>query len=140
MKIIVKQLQHYGENIAPQTVSDAVLVKKSEQIITLTDALNYKIEDVTAPAGSGLKTVKSNQSVFISHSNSVTPNMQPQNAKVQYDTNGHIIESVPIGKKTIIVNGKSYLELDSPNDESINLGDDFTVGSDKDIKLTWKNT
>ena len=141
MKIIVAQLHQTGSHavIAPQTTEEAVLVQEDKKVITLKDALNKKIEHIITPVGSGLKALQQDKNVIITHTNTITPNPNLQCLKLQYDTNGHIIKSSPIGNIKVTVNSEQYLTTDSSEDQEVKFGDDFAVDIDKNIKLTWKN-
>jgi hypothetical protein len=60
MKLTIKQILHKGEEIAPLTVAEAVLVNDTTEnkVLTLAQALKKKIEDVETNEDPSLTTVK----------------------------------------------------------------------------------
>lgn len=137
MKVAIKQLQQNNQILFPQTSAEAVLVKKGKTVITLDQALDFKIEKVNTPENSGLIAEKSGQEVTIQHSNPlIEPNKTTEPLLVQYDQRGHIIDTAPVGKFRIFVNGNKTLEADGSQDTSMNFGDDFTIDN-SNIQLKW---
>lgn len=140
MIITLKQLKKSGEVFAPQTVAEAVLVKDGENIITLNNLLEKKLENIVTPVSSGLQAYPQGKSVVITHSNTITANESPAPVQIQYDNHGHIISTTPIGKTTVIVNnGNTYTVLDGTEDKEIRFGDDFDTDENNNIKLKWNN-
>lgn len=139
MELIVTQLyrKNSGTVIVPQTTSEAVLVKHSNVITTLDKVLDTKIENIITPVNSDLKAYKQGQNIILAHSNNIEPNNIPQNVKIQYDSHGHISNTIPIGKITITVNDVEYLTNDSPQDQDIKFGENFDIDTDEKIQLKW---
>lgn len=137
MKVAIKQLQQNNQILFPQTSAEAVLVKKGKTVITLDQALDFKIEKVNTPENSGLVAEKSGQEVTIQHSNPlIESNKTTEPLLVQYDQRGHIIGTAPVGKFRIFVNGNKALETDGSQDASMSFGDDFTIDN-SNIQLKW---
>lgn len=135
----IKQLSQNSKIIFPQTVSEAVLVKKGAAVITLDRALSFKLESVEAPAGSGLNTYQQGTTVLVTHANpSITPNDQPEPLLVQHDDKGHIIASKPAKSFIVTVNGQQFVESNGAEEKILPLGDDFTVDNNN-IALKWNN-
>jgi hypothetical protein len=71
MNLTIKQLTQNGTIFVPQTVSEAVLVKNGEQVITLDKALARKLENIETPEDSGLTIQRQESSVIITHTNKI---------------------------------------------------------------------
>ncbi len=124
-----------GEQVFPQTVAESVLVNGT-QVLTLDKVLNRKIEQVVTNQDSGLTSEKSGTTVTISHTNKITPNDTPEARLIQYDQNGHIVNTQPFKSQTVIVNGDTFATYDGSKDSVLNLGDDFKI-EDNSISLAW---
>lgn len=107
----IEQLKHNTTLIFPRTSQEAVLVNYKNKVQTLGDYINRTI---------------------------ITPNKSPQNLKVQYNKQGEIINTEPIEKLNIFVNGEQYVKYDGNIEANLNLGDDF-INENNNIKLTWGN-
>ena len=51
---------------------------------------------------------------------------------------GEIINTEPIEKLNIFVNGEQYVKYDGNTEANLNFGDDF-INENNNIKLTWGN-
>lgn len=139
MKMNIKQLQQYGEVFVPQTSAEAVVVNTGTDITTLDKVLQTKVDTVITPAGSGLTSLKSNNQLVIIHSNSITPNDTATSVKIQYDSRGHIVQTEPTAKLTIVVNNKEYSNYNGDEKRAVLFGDDFKIDDDLNITLRWNN-
>lgn len=137
MIITLKQLSQDNKIIAPQTVAEAVLVKKNNNVITLNEALSNKQDTIITPAGSGLTQYPQTNSVILTHSNNVTAADSLKPRIFKYDNHGHITESAEAGKIIVKLNNETILESGTTVDQSLNFGDDFKKEDDI-IKLNWK--
>ena len=140
MILTIKSLNQNNEQFAPQTVAEAVLVKRKGKVIKLDEYLQYKQDQLSAPAGSGL-TLYSNEdsdTTLITHSNSIDPTDSLQVRLFKYDNRGHIIESAVQGKLSIKVQGETIMQSGNTVDQIINFGDDFNVDNNN-INLNWNN-
>lgn len=138
MKINIKQLKQNNQIIAPQTTAEAVLVKHGSTVSTLDNVLKKKIEQVIAPAGSGLSYIATKETVIIKHSNEVDPIEEARPLLIKYNSTGHITGSTPMGKLTVTVNDVKHVEIDGTSDQTISMGDDFRVDNNI-INLNWNN-
>lgn len=111
MELTIKQLKQHGQIFVPQTTAEAVLVKDGEEVITLDNMLEKKIEQIITPAGSGLQAFKQEKNIILTHSNSITANESPSSVKVKYDNRGHIVEVAPTSNVTVIVDQEGYLSI-----------------------------
>ena len=140
MEINIKQLQENSQILFPQTVSEAVLTKDSnDNVTTLDKVLDKKIENIITPLNSGLQAIPQGTNVVLMHSNKIVANdiLAPYNIK--YDSNGHIIEASPMGKLVVTVNNNGYIEYNGSQDRAILLGDDFDIDKNNNIILKWNN-
>lgn len=126
-----------NDQVFPQTVAEAVLVN-GDQVTTLDKVLPKKIEQVITPSNSGLTASKQGTSVVVTHTNKITPNEAPKSYLIQYDQNGHIINTEPIKKQITTVNNAVYSQYDGNTDSNINFGDDFTINNNN-ISLKWED-
>ena len=126
-----------NDQVFPQTVAEAVLVN-GDQITTLDKVLPKKIEQIITPDNSGLTASKQGTSVVVTHTNKITPNEVPKSYLIQYDQNGHIVNTEPIKKQITTVNNAVYSQYDGNTDSNINFGDDFTINNNN-ISLRWEN-
>lgn len=139
MNLTIKQLTQNGTIFVPQTVSEAVLVKNGEQVITLDKALARKLENIETPEDSGLTAQRQESNVIITHTNKIAASGPVSPMQIQYDNNGHIVQSQPLGKSTITIKGNTYAVIDGTKDVDIQLGDDFDIDDSNNIKLQWNN-
>lgn len=139
MELTIKQLQQHGETFVPQTTAEAVLVKDGEEIITLDNMLERKLERIITPANSGLDSYQQGTSIILTHSNSIKANEAPAPVKVQYDSRGHIVAIAPISKNKLVVNNELYNEYDGSEEQVTLMGDDFGIDENKNIILKWNN-
>ena len=126
-----------NDQVFPQTVAEAVLVN-GDQVTTLDKVLPKKIEQIITPNNSGLTTSKQGTSVVVTHTNKIMPNEAPKSYLIQYDQNGHIINTEPIKKQITTVNNAVYSQYDGNVDSNINFGDDFTINNNN-ISLRWED-
>lgn len=138
MELKIKQVQQNGETFAPQTVSEAVLVKDNNQILTLDKVLNKKIETISTPTGSGLSSFSQGKSVIITHSNIITSNTEPESLNIQYDSHGHIINTTPTQPLILTVDNTQYVNYTGNSEQRVNLGDDFKLDEQNKVALKWK--
>ena len=138
MELKIKQVQQNGETFAPQTVSEAVLVKDNSQILTLDKVLDKKIETISTPTGSGLSSFTQGKSVIITHSNIITSNTEPESLNIQYDSHGHIVNTIPTQPLVLTVDNTQYINYTGNSEQRINLGDDFKVDETNKVALKWK--
>lgn len=127
-----------NDQVFPQTVAEAVLIN-GDQVTTLDKVLPKKIENIITPNNSGLTVSKQGTSITIAHTNKITPNEIPKSYLIQYDQNGHIVNTEPIKKQITTVNNIVYSQYDGNTDSNINFGDDFTINNNN-ISLKWENT
>lgn len=137
MELTIKQLKQHGQIFVPQTTAEAVLVKDGEEVITLDNMLEKKIEQVITPAGSGLSAYKQGKNIILTHSNSITANESLSSVKVKYDSRGHIVEAIPTSVITVIVDQEGYLQYNGSEDRNLLLGNDFEIDEDNKIILKW---
>lgn len=126
-----------NDQIFPQTVAEAVLVN-GDQVTTLDKVLLKKIEQIITPDNSGLTASKQGTSVVVTHTNKIMPNEAPKSYLIQYDQNGHIVNTEPIKKQITTVNNIVYSQYDGNVDSNINFGDDFTINNNN-ISLKWED-
>ena len=138
MNYEIKRLKRGTSIFMPQTVAEAVLIKEGSDVTTLDKAINKKVEIITADqVKSGISAKRVGSSVDISHINQITPNNIMQPLQIQYDHNGHIIKTMPLGKVTLNI-GKDSIVMDGTSDQELNLGDDFHK-IDKNILIRWNS-
>lgn len=126
-----------NDQVFPQTVAEAVLVN-GDQVTTLDKVLPKKIEQIITPDNSGLTTSKQGTSVVVTHTNKIMPNEVLKSYLIQYDQNGHIVNTEPIKKQITTVNNTVYSQYDGNTDSNINFGDDFTINNNN-ISLKWED-
>ena len=126
-----------NDQVFPQTVAEAVLVN-GDQVTTLDKVLPKKIEQIITPDNSGLTASKQGTSVVVTHTNKIMPNEAPKSYLIQYDQNGHIVNTEPIKKQITTVNNIVYSQYDGNVDSNINFGDDFTINNNN-ISLKWED-
>lgn len=126
-----------NDQVFPQTVAEAVLVN-GDQVTTLDKVLPKKIENIITPDNSGLTVSKQGTSITITHTNKIIPNEVPKSYLIQYDQNGHVVNTEPIKKQITTVNNAVYSQYDGNTDSNINFGDDFTINNNN-ISLRWED-
>lgn len=126
-----------NDQVFPQTVAEAVLIN-GDQVTTLDKVLPKKIENIITPNNSGLTVSKQGTSITIAHTNKITPNEISKSYLIQYDQNGHIVNTEPIKKQITTVNNIVYSQYDGNADSNINFGDDFTINNNS-ISLKWED-
>ena len=126
-----------GNQIAPQTVDKAVLVKVSDTITTLDKVLLTKVDSVEN-IDNTLDIKQEGTKVTINHLTKITPNDKPENLLTQINSSGHIIKLERVKPQNIIVNGTKYDSYDGNTESNIEFGDDFQI-TNKQINLHWGN-
>jgi hypothetical protein len=92
----------------------------------LDEVLNYKIEEVVTPVGSGLSSYRLDNGVVIAHSNSIDPSVDELKPKlIKYDNRGHVIESSDFGQLKVTVNGNQHVQYDGSTSAFVRFGEDF---------------
>lgn len=126
-----------GNQIAPQTVDKAVLVRVFNTTTTLDKVLLTKVDSVEN-TDSTLKIIQEGTKVTINHLTNVTPNDKPENLLTQINSSGHIVKLEKVKPQNIIVNGAKYNSYDGNTQSDIEFGDDFQI-INKQINLRWGN-
>lgn len=139
MEFIIKQLVQNTEVIAPQTIAEAVLVTDTDKVKTLPEILDNKIEKIITTSDSGLQAIPSGKNIILLHSNNIKPNHELKIQRIIYDNHGHIQESIPVGKITVIVNNNKYIDTYNSEDQECKFGDDFKINDNSEIILKWNN-
>ena len=126
-----------GNQIAPQTLDKAVLVKVFDTVTTLDKVLLTKVDSVKNTDNS-LDIIQEGTKVTINHLTNVTPNDKPENLLTQINSSGHIVNLERVKPQNIIVNGTNYNSYDGNTESNIEFGDDFQI-INKQINLCWGN-
>lgn len=126
-----------GDQVAPQTVDKAVLVKVFDTITTLDKVLLTKVDSVKNTDNT-LDIIQEGTKVTINHLTKITPNDKPENLLTQINSSGHIIKLERVKPQNIIVNGTKYNSYDGNTESNIEFGDDFQI-TNKQINLHWGN-
>ena len=126
-----------GNQIAPQTVDKAVLVKVFNTVTTLDKVLLTKVDSVKNTDNT-LDIIQEGTKVTINHLTNVTPNDKPENLLTQINSSGHIVKLERVKPQNIIVNGANYNSYDGNTESNIEFGDDFQI-INKQINLRWGN-
>lgn len=126
-----------GDQIAPQTVDKAVLVKVFNTVTTLDKVLLTKVDSVEN-IDNTLDIKQEGTKVTINHLTKITPNDKPENLLTQINSSGHIIKLERVKPQNIIVNGTKYNSYDGNTESNIKFGDDFQI-TNKQINLHWGN-
>lgn len=126
-----------GDQIAPQTVDKAVLVKVFDTVTTLDKVLLTKVDSVEN-IDNTLDIKQEGAKVTINHLTKITPNDKPENLLTQINSSGHIIKLERVKPQNIIVNGIKYNTYDGNTESNIKFGDDFQI-TNKQINLHWGN-
>lgn len=127
-----------GNQIAPQTVDKAVLVKVSNTVTTTLDKVLLTKVDSVENTDNTLNIIQEGTEVTINHSTNVTPNDKPENLLTQINSSGHIVNLERVKPQNIIVNGAKYNSYDGNTESNIEFGDDFQI-INKQINLCWGN-
>ena len=126
-----------GNQIAPQTVDKAVLVRVFDTTTTLDKVLLTKVDSVKNTDNT-LNIIQEGTEVTINHSTNVTSNDKPENLLTQINSSGHIVNLERVKPQNIIVNGAKYNSYDGNTESNIEFGDDFQI-INKQINLYWGN-
>ena len=126
-----------GNQIAPQTLDKAVLVKVFDTVTTLDKVLLTKVDSVKNTDNT-LNITQEGTKVTINHLTNVTPNDKPENLLTQINSSGHIVNLERVKPQNIIVNGANYNSYDGNTESNIEFGDDFQI-INKQINLCWGN-
>ena len=126
-----------GNQIAPQTVDKAVLVRVFDTTTTLDKVLLTKVDSVKNTDNT-LDIIQEGTKVTINHLTNVTPNDKPENLLTQINSSGHIVNLERVKPQNIIVNGTNYNSYDGNTESNIKFGDDFQI-INKQINLCWGN-
>ena len=126
-----------GNQIAPQTLDKAVLVRVFDTTTTLDKVLLTKVDSVKNTDNS-LDIIQEGTKVTINHLTKVTSNDKPENLLIQINSSGHIVNLERVKPQNIIVNGANYDSYDGNTESNIEFGDDFQI-INKQINLCWGN-
>ena len=126
-----------GNQIAPQTLDKAVLVRVFDTTTTLDKVLLTKVDSVKNTDNT-LNIIQEGTKVTINHLTNVTPNDKPENLLTQINSSGHIVNLERVKPQNIIVNGTNYNSYDGNTESNIEFGDDFQI-INKQINLRWGN-
>ena len=126
-----------GNQIAPQTLDKAVLVRVFDTTTTLDKVLLTKVDSVKNTDNT-LNIIQEGTEVTINHLTNVTPNDKPENLLTQINSSGHIVKLERVKPQNIIVNGANYNSYDGNTESNIEFGDDFQI-INKQINLHWGN-
>ena len=126
-----------GNQIAPQTLDKAVLVRVFDTTTTLDKVLLTKVDSVKNTDNT-LNIIQEGTEVTINHSTNVTSNDKPENLLTQINSSGHIVNLERVKPQNIIVNGANYNSYDGNTESNIKFGDDFQI-INKQINLRWGN-
>ena len=126
-----------GNQIAPQTLDKAVLVRVFDTTTTLDKVLLTKVDSVKNTDNT-LNIIQEGTEVTINHSTNVASNDKPENLLTQINSSGHIVKLERVKPQNIIVNGTNYNSYDGNTESNIEFGDDFQI-INKQINLCWGN-
>ena len=126
-----------GNQIAPQTLDKAVLVRVFDTTTTLDKVLLTKVDSVKNTDNT-LNIIQEGTEVTINHSTNVASNDKPENLLTQINSSGHIVNLERVKPQHIIVNGANYNSYDGNTESNIEFGDDFQI-INKQINLCWGN-
>ena len=126
-----------GNQIAPQTLDKAVLVRVFDTTTTLDKVLLTKVDSVKNTDNT-LNIIQEGTEVTINHSTNVASNDKPENLLTQINSSGHIVNLERVKPQNIIVNGTNYNSYDGNTESNIEFGDDFQI-INKQINLCWGN-
>lgn len=131
----IKKLQHHGQEFAPRTVAEAVLVKHNTNVVRLDQLLLQKVETISSDE---FDINKQGTHVSIAHKNKIPAQETPKLQAVSFDSGGHITGVLPISSLNVVVNNTKYASYDGNQETSINLGDDFEIKNNL-IGLHWNH-
>ena len=126
-----------GNQIAPQTLDKAVLVRVFDTTTTLDKVLLTKVDSVKNTDNS-LDIIQEGTEVTINHLTNVASNDKPENLLTQINSSGHIVSLERVKPQNIVVNGANYNSYDGNTESNIEFGDDFQI-INKQINLCWGN-
>ena len=126
-----------GNQIAPQTLDKAVLVRVFDTTTTLDKVLLTKVDSVKNTDNT-LDIIQEGTKVIINHLTNITSNDKPENLLTQINSSGHIVKLERVKPQNIIVNGATYNSYDGNTESNIEFGDDFQI-INKQINLRWGN-
>ena len=126
-----------GNQIAPQTLDKAVLVRVFDTTTTLDKVLLTKVDSVKNTDNT-LNITQEGTEVTINHLTNVASNDKPENLLTQINSSGHIVNLERVKPQNIIVNGANYNSYDGNTESNIEFGDDFQI-INKQINLCWGN-
>ena len=126
-----------GNQIAPQTLDKAVLVRVFDTTTTLDKVLLTKVDSVKNTDNT-LNIKQEGTKVTINHLTNVASNDKPENLLTQINSSGHIVNLERVKPQHIIVNGTKYNSYDGNAESNIEFGDDFQI-INKQINLCWGN-
>lgn len=126
-----------GNQIAPQTLDKAVLVRVFDTTTTLDKVLLTKVDSVKNTDNT-LNIIQEGTEVTINHLTNVASNDKPENLLTQINSSGHIVSLERVKPQNIIVNGANYNSYDGNTESNIEFGDDFQI-INKQINLCWGN-
>ena len=126
-----------GNQIAPQTLDKAVLVRVFDTTTTLDKVLLTKVDSVKNTDNT-LNIIQEGTEVTINHLTNVASNDKPENLLTQINSSGHIVSLERVKPQNIIVNGANYNSYDGNTESNIEFGDDFQI-INKQINLRWGN-
>ena len=126
-----------GNQIAPQTLDKAVLVRVFDTTTTLDKVLLTKVDSVKNTDNT-LNIIQEGTEVTINHLTNVASNDKPENLLTQINSSGHIVNLERVKPQNIIVNGANYNSYDGNAESNIEFGDDFQI-INKQINLCWGN-
>lgn len=126
-----------GNQIAPQTLDKAVLVRVFDTTTTLDKVLLTKVDSVKNTDNT-LNIIQEGTEVTINHLTNVASNDKPENLLTQINSSGHIVNLERVKPQNIIVNGTNYNSYDGNTESNIEFGDDFQI-INKQINLRWGN-
>ena len=126
-----------GNQIAPQTLDKAVLVRVFDTTTTLDKVLLTKVDSVKNTDNT-LNIIQEGTEVTINHLTNVASNDKPENLLTQINSSGHIVKLERVKPQNIIVNGTNYNSYDGNTESNIEFGDDFQI-INKQINLCWGN-
>lgn len=126
-----------GNQIAPQTLDKAVLVRVFDTTTTLDKVLLTKVDSVKNTDNT-LNITQEGTEVTINHLTNVASNDKPENLLTQINSSGHIVNLERVKPQNIIVNGANYNSYNGNTESNIEFGDDFQI-INKQINLCWGN-
>ena len=126
-----------GNQIAPQTLDKAVLVRVFDTTTTLDKVLLTKVDSVKNTDNT-LNIIQEGTEVTINHLTNVASNDKPENLLTQINSSGHIVSLERVKPQNMIVNGANYDSYDGNTESNIEFGDDFQI-INKQINLRWGN-